>query len=101
MDNKKPLVTDAQMATVIRAADVLLLNALDNTDADPSLAIGALSLALATACVLSKIPVDVLVGMITMQYTNQNLAEAARLLQEAQDKLVDAVKPPKTDKDLN
>jgi hypothetical protein len=54
--------------------------------------------------VLAKVPVDILVSMITMQYTNQSLIEAARLLQDASaelDQLEKAIKPPKTDKDLN
>lgn len=101
MDNKKPPISDADVAVVIRAADILVIDALTHTDANPSLAIGALSLALATACVLAKVPVDVLVNMITAQYTNQVLAESARLLQEAADDLETIVKPPKTDKGLN
>ncbi len=101
MNIKKPVVTEADLAVVIRAADILVIDALTHVDANPSLAIGALSLALATACVLAKVPVDVLVSMITAQYVNQTLVEAARALQEAADDLVDAVKLPEPDKDLN
>lgn len=100
-DTKKPPLTDAQADTVVQAANILLVDALTLTNADATLAIGALSLALATAGVLAKVPIDVLEEMFFMQYANQVLIESARLLQDAAEDMEHAVKPPKTDKGLN
>lgn len=82
-DIKNLPLSEEQMRLVAKGAEALLFDALLLTDGDPVLAIGAMSLALASSAVLSKIPIDVLITMMSMHYANQVMQEAVEILKNA------------------
>jgi hypothetical protein len=105
MDNEKkePVLSDADIALIMRAANSLSMDALILTENNSTFAIGALSLALAGAAIFSKVPIDILLNLVTMHFINQTMLEAKLLLEneELNDDLTPVVPMPINKKDLN
>lgn len=100
-ENKKSLLPDADLKVISKAAEVLMMDALFATDGNATYAIGALSLALAAASVLAKVPLDIVLQTMAMHYTNQTAALLATPGEELPEEAFNKPVPPKTDKDLN